>query len=478
MTHGARPDHGLSTGTIGLTQGVFQALTHMGPAAGVASSLLVAVSFAGAATPLAVILTLVVVLLIGIAVGSLARVFSSAGGLAAYVEQVLGRRAGIFVSWLYAPLELLIAPIVFIFFGQFLSGALQSSLGIAVPWWVFAVLAAVFVCVVNVRGVKQSTTAGVVLGLAEVVIFVALAVWIIVAQWNDNTLAVLDPSRALDPGWSGIFKAVVFSILAFQGFETAAPLAEETRDPKRVIPRTILYSALACGAFYLICSYAAVLGWGADRMGSFASDASPWIVLAQRFWGPVWLLVLFALINSFLGNANAGTTAASRIVFALGRAGRLPRRFAEVHPVHRTPTFSIYFQTVFGIVLTVVVGLLLGPTAAFSVIGAVITVFAIVIYIVTCAACIRYFTKEPRDRGFNVVLHVIVPAVAIVILLAPLWFQFVPWPDYPGNIGNAVAILLIAVALVSALLTGRRAPAGPSARIGDRDGEPVAKEPA
>ncbi|OZF30843.1 hypothetical protein CH294_21345 [Rhodococcus sp. 14-2483-1-1] len=452
----------LNTNSIGLVQGVFQALTHMGPASGVASSLLIAVSFAGPATPLAVLLALVVVLLVGVAVGSLARVFSSAGGLADYVEQCLGRRAGTFVGWLYAPLELMISPIVFVFFGQFASGTINSSLGVNIPWWAFVIPAALLVCFLNVRGVKQSTATGVVFGIAEIGIIAVLAVWMIVDGGDQNTLAVFDPSNALEPGWSGIFKAVVFSILAFQGFETAAPLAEETKDARRTIPRTIMYSALACGLFYFLCSYSAVIGWGPNNMADFASADSPWIDLAHKFWGPLWVLVLFALVNSFIGNANAGTIAASRIVFAFGRMGRLPARFGRTHPTHATPTFAIYFQTGLTIVVALVLGLALGPVAAFSVLGAMITVFAIIIYIMTCIACIAYHTRDRASRGTNLVVHVVLPSLAVLILLAPLYYQFFPWPSYPGNLGNIAAICVVTAAAVAAFLsTGPTAVEGP-----------------
>jgi len=446
----------LSRDSVGLIPGIFQALTHMGPAAGVASSLLVAIGFAGAATPLAVLLTLVIVLLISAAVGSLATVFSSAGGLADYVEQTLGSRAGVFVGWLYAPLELLIAPIVFIFFGQFLSGTISSSFGLNIPWWIFVIVAAAFVCFVNIRGVKQSTVTGVVVGTAEIAIFAALAIWMIAAPGAQNTAAVLNPANSLSHDWSGVFKAVIFSILAFQGFETVAPLGEEVKDPRRTIPRTIVYSTIACGAFYLLCSYGAIVGWGFDNMASFASASSPWSDLAQRFWGPAWLLVLFALVNSFIGNANAGTIAASRIVFSLGRSGRLPAWFATIHPEHLTPSFAIYFQTVFSVVVAIALGLALGPVPAFTVLGAVLTVFAIIIYMLTCLACIRYYAPKRNQTLGEIVVRLVCPALAIIVLIAPLYYQFLPWPDYPGNIGNIVSIIFVVLAFASAFIPARK----------------------
>jgi amino acid transporter len=449
------PQARLRADSIGLPQALFQALTHMGPAAAVASSLLVAVSFAGADVPLAVLLSLVVILLIAVAVGEFAKNLSTAGGLADYVSAGLGRRAGYFVGWLYAPLELLIAPVVFMFFGSFLSDTLRTSAGISIPWWIFAIAAAALVCFLNVRDVRISTNVGVILGCAELLIFLVFSLYLILRNPSSNTIQVFNPASAPTPGLSGIFKGVVFTIFAFQGFETAAPLAEETRNPLRTIPRTIFLSALGCGIFYFICSYAGVIGWGFNKMGTFASAGSPWITLAHKFWGMGWLLILLALINSFLGNANAGSSAASRILFAFGRNGTLPRVFSKTHPVHHTPNFAIYFQTALTVIVSLGLGIIFGPVPGFTFLGAIITVFAVLIYMLTCAACIRYYLTVRRSE-FNLLKHFVAPILAIAILFAPLYFQFSPWPAYPGNWGDIASLVFVGVAAVAAVFFVRR----------------------
>jgi len=134
-------DDGLSAGSIGLPQALFQSVTHMGPAAGIASSLLVAISFAGPTMPLAIGLAMIVCLLIATAVAQLARHVTTAGGLADYVEAGLGPRAGRFAGWLYPVLELLIAPIVFMVLGQILAGVFDRDLGVTAPWWLWMIVA-------------------------------------------------------------------------------------------------------------------------------------------------------------------------------------------------------------------------------------------------------------------------------------------------------------------------------------------------
>src|SRR6476620_6093562 len=124
---------------------------------------------------------------------------------------------------------------------------------------------------------------------------------------------------------------MIFAFLAFAGFESAAPLAEEARNPQRTVPRAIVLATLCIGVFYVFCSYAAVAGWGATRMASFSGDANPWGTMAKQAWGANSVIIIFAILNSGLANAVAGVNAASRALFAMSREGALPRPLAHIH---------------------------------------------------------------------------------------------------------------------------------------------------
>src|SRR5438876_415936 len=82
---------------------------------------------------------------------------------------------------------------------------------------------------------------------------VLLAVWMIAKAGSANTLSVFGTSHANNPdfkGFSGVVAASVYTILAFIGFEAAAPLAEETKDPRRTIGRAVVLSCVLIGLFY------------------------------------------------------------------------------------------------------------------------------------------------------------------------------------------------------------------------------------
>ena len=123
---------------------------------------------------------------------------------------------------------------------------------------------------------------------------------------------------------------MVFAILAFIGFEAAAPLGEEAKNPRRTVPRAVVGSALAIGLFYVLCSYAWVFGAGFNNFVDQATGADPWRNLGKVFWGTGWVVVFLAICNSIAANSNAAMNAATRVFYSLARNGLAPRH-ARAH---------------------------------------------------------------------------------------------------------------------------------------------------
>src|SRR5207244_350825 len=207
-----------------------------------------------------------------------------------------------------------------------------------------------------------SADVSLVLGAIEITIILALSITMIVAVGSHNDLRTFTPVYSAESGLgglTGIFQGLVFAFLAFVGFETAAPLGEETANPKRNIPRAVVYSAIAIGLLYILASYAGVNGWGIAKIQGYPASAAPWADLGKKFWGNVGpVIISFAILNSALGNGNAGINATSRVAYAMGRIGTLPRVFARLSS-HQTPVVGIIVHTVMSIVVSVVWALLL-----------------------------------------------------------------------------------------------------------------------
>src|SRR3954452_10612559 len=333
--------------SIGLPQVLFQSITHMAPGAAVAYSIYISVPFSRQALVLSVLLALIACLCAATAIGQLAKLEPSAGGLYAYAARSLGPWAGFNVAWLFILFEPLVAPFLYLEFGWAMREVMSSEAGwhYTGQWWIWVAVMTVIVFLLTYRDIRISTTAGVILGAFEIAIFGALAIWMLISNAGDLNVQPFNPHHA-DGSWNGVFRGMVFAILAFIAFEAAAPLGEEAKNPRRSVPIAVVGSALLIGLFYILCAFAWVFGAGFDNFVNQATGADPWRNLGKVFWSTGWTIVFLAICNSIAANSNAAVNAATRVFYSLSRNGLAPRPLAHTHPEFRTPHVAIIWMSI------------------------------------------------------------------------------------------------------------------------------------
>jgi amino acid transporter len=421
----------LQRNAVGLVPVLFQSITHMAPAAAVAFSITVGVPYAGGSIPLAVLLALVACLLVAISIGQLGRHLPSAGGLYTFVARGIGSTVGFLVAWGFMMAEPIVAPLLYLIFGNVLSANLNSHFGTPTWLWApFAALAGLIVWFLTYRGIRVSTRTGVGLGVFEILVFGALALTLVVAAGGNNTLSVFAASTGNAKGLGSVFPGMIFAVLAFIGFEASAPLAEEASEPRKTVPRAVFLSCLLIGLFYLFCYYAATVYFGPDKMANAKTgfdtlnSGDPWTGLANKVWGAGFIVVILAVANSAIANSNAGANAATRVGFSLARIGLLPRVLASIHPRYSTPYVAVNVQAIGGIVLAVVLGFATGgPLNAFALLGTVATIIIVSIYILINLSNIAFYWREQRGE-FNAFFNLVVPVVGTLVFLPALLAAF------------------------------------------------------
>ena len=400
----------------------------MAPGAAIAASIPAGAAFAGGSLPLSVLLALVACLFCAWSIGLLAREMPSAGSLATYAARGLHPALGFLVAWGYVLVGFLIPPLVLLQLGFTTAGTLNSEFHSypATLWWPWALAGAVIVLAAGFYGVRTSTRLGTILGLFEIGVFVVLAIFLVVHAGSHNTLSVFGTSYTPKGfrGISGVIGGSVYVILAFGGFEGAAPLAEEARNPRRTIQRAVLLATLLIGALYVFTTYAVDVAFGPKGFSAFAAETgnATWEGLARSLYGLFWFFVFLAIVNSTIANANAGVNVSSRTAYAMGRIGAFPRMLAQVHPRHRSPVTAIIVGFVVTVAVTLGLGLGYGPTEAFFMIGTGLVIILAAIYILMNAACIGYFGRSSTrgTRRFNPLLHVVIPVLGIITFV-PAW---------------------------------------------------------
>ena len=217
-------------------------------------------------------------------------------------------------------------------------------------------------------------------------------------------------------GIHGIWYGIVFSILALSGFESVAPLARETRDPRRLLPRAIFGSIALVGVFFVFAGYAGIVGWGVDQAKEFATNPNPYYVMAKRVWGLGWIFVFVAIINSMLAISIACSNAVTRVWYGMGSVGVLPKDLAKIQPRFRTPSNAVHLQIGVSVVLTLAVGLWVGSADIYGFLGDIITVAIVIMYGLANISLFFYMRREQAEH-FRWWRHALVPLVGTLLLL-------------------------------------------------------------
>ena len=440
----------------------------MAPGAAIAASIPAGVAFAGGALPLAVLFALIASLFCASSIGLLAREMPAAGSLATYAARGLHPAVGFLVSWGYVLVGFLIPPLVLLQLGFTVAGTFHQEFHSypANLWWPWAIVGAVIVLAAGFYGIRVSARLGTVLGLFEIGVFLVLAVFFVVHAGGHNTLSVFS-TKYTPPGHRGITGVIagsVYSILAFGGFEGAAPLAEEAKNPRRTIQRAVLLATILIGVLYIFTTYAVDVAFGPAKFATFStSGAASWEGMARSLYGIFWFFVFLAIVNSTIANANAGVNVSSRTAYAMGRIAAFPRFLAQVHPRFRTPAAAILVGFVITIAVTLGLGLGYDPVTAFFMVGTGLVIVLAAIYILMNAACIGFFAR--RGQRMNPLLHVLIPVLGILAFV-PAWltaagikaFSFVaPLTAPVSYMGPAVGVFML-IGVIYLIVLYRTAP--------------------
>lgn len=442
----------LRKGSVGLAGVLMQSIAQISPTLGLFYTIAFTTTQAGASAPLTYLAAFAVCLILAVPMLGLARHLPSAGGFYTYVSQGIGPRLGFMTGWLYALMVTIVPAALAAFTGAVLQDELSAKYGFRLPWWVYslAIFAVCFFCAY--RGIVISVRFLVVMTVFEMLVGLSLALTGIFNPGPGGVnVAGFNPARIGSS--SGFFLAIVLSIFAFTGFESAAAVGDESRDPKRLVPRAIFGSLALVGAFYVVCAWGLQIGWGTDDLDALASSATaPAFVLADRLWAGGSIIVLIALVNSGLGVCIACTTSSTRTLFGMARTGALPSVLARISQKHRTPVVAVVLQVTVAVTICLAVGLPLGPYNLFNMLGTTGTFAYIPIFILMNVAAFKFFREKHREE-FSVLQFVICPIISTAALLIIGFKSLVPLPAMPVTLAPLIAAFYILVGV--AILVGR-----------------------
>lgn len=265
---------------------------------------------------------------------------------------------------------------------------------------------------INLRGVKESLSANVVASVVEVsgLVLVIVVAATVFGSGGGDVARILTPSPD-QPILYGAFAASVTAFFSFLGFEAAANMAEEVKDPGRSYPRALFGAVGTAGVIYLLIALGSAIVVDPLRMAGSTGPLLE-VITASGLAIPGWLFSVIALI-AIANGALLFMVMASRATYGLAEAGLLPSVFGNVAPTLRTPWVAI-----------LVVG---GATIGMSFVGGIgtladMTVLLLVfVFISTNISCL--VLKNDRVDHKHFTIPRVVPVLAVIASVALLFQQ-------------------------------------------------------
>jgi len=418
----------------------------MAPTAAMALNGSLAASITGNSVPLAFLLATIAVGLASFSFIQFSRYFAHSGSVYGFNGIALGPRAGFFSGWALLGTYLAFTGASMAEVGNF-AQAFFADLHANVDWLPLTLVAGLFIWLLAYSDIALSTRLTLALEGVSVLLIAILTV-IILARGGASGSLTAEPFVPGKQPFSNVALAAVFGFLSFAGFEGAATLGEETRNPRRNIPLAILTAVLGTGLFYVIVTYAQTVGFGTSDTGvkTFAASTAPLGDLGLRYVGVLMasLINVGATISAFasaLGTANAS----ARILFAMGRNGFVINQLGTTSRRTGSPVVSL------AVIMVLAFAIVLGWSRAPNVNGATlfgylgtIGVFLILVaYTLTNVGAIRFFVSRRLWAW-----QWIIPVLAIIVLGYTLYSNIYPIPAPPFNIFPYVALVWLLIGLI------------------------------
>jgi amino acid transporter len=434
-------------------------LAGLAPTMAMALGTAFAASEAGAAVPLSYLLAMVGSFSLAYVVVRFARRYDVASGVAfTYVRGSLGKLAGFVSGWVYVA-EWLSSTAVVLAIGALSTSALLARNGTTVNWtWIFLV-ELVIVTTLNYIGVRPSVRLLVLLELVSMLVVAGVMIHVIAVGGSSGaSLKPFEPS--LSPkGWSGIGYGMIYGFSGFAGFEAAAALGRESRDPGRTIPRAIILSLLGAAAFYILVTYALSIGYGVNHAATWASDPAPLDTIVGRFTGSAWAQTIDAMVAVSAFSSGLGLiTLSTRVLADISRSKLAPRWLSREHPRFATPYLGVIGAALIAVALAFAIGLATTVSTMIGWLAGANTLGLILVYVMMSLGALREFRLQPAVPGRfadSMLARTGLPSVAVLLLGYALYASVVPQPAFPYNltpvaVAGVVLISLIAAAVLRA----------------------------
>ncbi|MCX4218464.1 APC family permease [Pseudomonas sp. MCal1] len=322
--------------TLSLGSVVLFGIAYMTPIIVLGTFGILAQSTAGM-VPAAYLAALVAMFFTAMSYGRMAAAFPVAGSAYSYVRKAISPKLGFIAGWAVLLDYLFLPMAIWLIGAAYLASAFPS-----IPQWIWVLAFIGITSAINIIGLKLANGINALLMLVQFLVLIAFVALCVHYVGGDAST----PLWSIKPFFNGdmqmplIMSGAAIACYSFLGFDAVSTLTEETRDPRRTIPRAIMLITLIGGLIFVGVSYFVQIAHPSFQFDSVDSAAYE---IARNIGGDLFVSIF--LIGLIVGQFASGLSAqasGSRLLFAMGRDGVLPKSFfGTLHERFGTPVNSI-----------------------------------------------------------------------------------------------------------------------------------------
>ena len=350
--------------------------------------------------------SVVAMLFTALSYGHMAKAYPAAGSTYTYTRKAINSKLGVIAGWI------VLLGYVFFPMAIWLIGASYFSAAVpAVPSWAWLIIFIVVTSVINIIGVEMGSKINFIMVSIQVIIIVAFLIFTIKAiteGMGEGTLASFSPFYNPDIDFSYTVAGAAAACYCFLGFDALTTFTEDTIDPTKNIPRSIILTLLVCGAIFLVVTYFTHLvhpSFDYPNPDNAAYDIARQV--APSIFGGVFL------IGTIAGQFAAGLSAqasGARLLYAMGRDGVLPKKlFGKLNAKTKTPINAIILT---GIVALFAIFLDVTKATAYINFGGFVAFIFVNISVIA-----QYFIRQKERSLKGFVLYLLFPVLGALLCL-------------------------------------------------------------
>ncbi|MCF8566551.1 APC family permease [Alicyclobacillus tolerans] len=357
--------------------------------------------------PFVYLVGIIAMLFTALSYREMSKKFPIAGSVYSYVQRGLNPHVGFIAGWMILADYLIIPAQLYAFSAIWIHGLVPG-----VPTWVWVILFAVAITLINVRGITIMNGANWILLVIELIALILFLIFAFryvfllhhgAAGWSMQPF--YQPGK-INAGF--IASATSIAALSFLGFDGISTLSEEAKRPTRDVGNATVLALIVLGILFMLQTYVAAL-----VHPNFQNlDPNLGFFQISRQAGGTFLydfILIVTIIAAGIANTLVAQSAVSRILFAMGRDDLLPFSgfFSKVHSRTQTPLNSTLLVAVISVILALAV-----PAEDLI---RFINFGALTSFMFLNATVLIYFYIRQRQYG-HIVRYLVLPLIGFAII--------------------------------------------------------------